>query len=152
MRPEVRRKRHSGNTPSTGTSDARSGSQFESSGQQSSWGTSDYTSSFQARQTAVLEPKASTSKVQGSVQSSTVNTTTVKELKTSASDEIVMIPFEESLSSVHVDCDNTCDHDNHDIVTLPLISRQCDDILDTDGEIFCDSNDLRDMYRLEADV
>lgn len=147
---EVRRKRHSGNTTSAGNldSDKRSGSLFDSSFIQS-----DYTSSFQARQSGRLEPVPTTSKVQASVQSCSIDTKVSKGLQTGESnDEIVTIPFEENLSSVHVDCDNPCENGRHDIVMLPLIPRQCDDILDTDGEIFCDSNDSKEMYRLEADV
>lgn len=146
---EVRRKRHSGYSPSTGNADSevRSGSQFDSS-------QSDYTSSFQARQSMRYEPQPTTSKRLDTINNHSIEDKICHpELQTSISSEaIVTIPFEESLSNVNTDCDRACENGSQDVVMLPLISKQCDDMLDIDGEIFCDSVDSREMYRLEADV
>lgn len=98
-----------------------------------------------------IEPVPSTSKIKDGPQVKDISIPSLPR-HSITNEGVVTLPFNKSLNDVQIDCDNSCENGNNDIVLLPLIGKQCDDILDIDGEIFCDSPESRDMYHLEADV
>ena len=63
---------------------------------------------------------------------------------------------EDSLDPVHLDCVDACDESDlkseDDVTMVPLILQQCDDTIEMDGDIYCDSIESRDQFQLEADV
>ncbi|KAL4233503.1 hypothetical protein ACF0H5_008184 [Mactra antiquata] len=126
-------------------SEVRSGSQFESS-------QSDYTSAFQARQSMSVEPIPSTSKMKDHTRHISDSNIPMLPRHSISTSGVETLTHNTSHSTAQIDCDMTCESVNNDIGMIPLIGKQCDEMVDIDGEILCDSTESRDVFSLEADV